>query len=74
MDDVKHFDARVGNSVNNQVRIKNDVSVHAAFCWYVATYWVQGVVVVKIFDTLRNLIEIFTSLYVTKCFNTVFKY
>jgi len=40
MDNVKHFDAGVGNSVNNQVGIKDYVSIHAAFGWYMAAYWV----------------------------------
>jgi hypothetical protein len=47
MNDVQHFDTPLGNPVYNQMRIKDDVSVHATFGCKMATFGVVCIETVK---------------------------
>ena len=61
MDNVQNLDASVGNTINNQVGVEDDVAVHAAFGGNMPTFGIIGVETVKPFDMMRNCIVIFVG-------------
>jgi hypothetical protein len=74
MDYVKHLNPRIRDAVNNQMRIEDNVAIHAAFGGKVAAFGINGIFGAKSFDTLRNFIEIPGGLFISEYLKTVFKH
>jgi len=52
MDYIQYFDAFVGNPVDNQVSVKYDIAVYAAFGCKVAAFGMISIFIAKPFNEL----------------------
>ena len=71
MDNIQYFNAFVCNPVNNQVCIEDNVTVHAAFGFKVATFGISGIIVGKRVYGLVDFFQVTFSLKVAKRFNRI---
>ena len=71
MNDVEYFNSFGSNAVDNQVGIKDDVAVHAAFGSNMSAFGINGIEDGKRFNCFFYLMVITLSLKVTKSTQTI---
>ena len=71
MDNIQDFNALIGNSIDNQMGIEDDVAVHATFGWNVAAFGICRIESGKSFNRIFYFPIVTFSLKVTKLIDAI---